>query len=302
MEFALNDEQRQLVESARRYSREKLRPRYRERDRAGSLDRSVIAEMGGLGFFGIEFPERLGGLGMDCLTAGLVVEALCAEDMNVGYVTINASLVGQILATHGRPEVVDPWITRMLAGEILPAIALTEPGGGSDAAALTVRARRDGEHYVLNGEKTSITLATQADFVVVFARTGTPESRARGISAFLVPTDSAGLQRTAFDDHGGRSVGRGSLHFTDVRIPVTHLLGEENEGFVQVMQGFDYSRALLGLLCLAVARTSLAETWAYTTERTSMGSPLWQHQGVSFPLAEAESQVAGARLLCLQTL
>ncbi|HZZ46469.1 MAG TPA: cyclohexanecarboxyl-CoA dehydrogenase [Pseudonocardia sp.] len=302
MEFALREEQRELVESARRYSAERLGPRYRDRDRAGELDREVITEMGGLGFFGIEFPEKLGGLGMDCLTAGLVVEALCAEDLNIGYVTINASLVGQILAAHGQADVVDPWIERMLRGEVLPAIALTEPGGGSDAAALTLRARRDGEHYVLNGEKTSISLATQAGFVVVFARTGTQESRARGVSAFLVPADSPGLVRTAFDDHGGRSVGRGSLHFADVRVPASHLLGEENKGFAQVMQGFDYSRALLGLLCLAVARKSLDETWAYVRERTSMGSPLWQHQGVSFPLAEADTQVAGARLLCLQTL
>jgi cyclohexanecarboxyl-CoA dehydrogenase len=302
MDFALTDEQRDLVAAAREYSVRNLGPRYRQRDREGALDRATIAEMGKLGFFGIEAPQQLGGLGLDCLTAGLVVEALCAEDMNIGYVTINASLIGQILAEHGRPEVVTPWIERMLRGEVLPAIALTEPGGGSDAAALTLSARRDGDSYVLNGEKTSISLATQAAFAVVFARTGTPESRARGISAFLVPLDSPDLGRTAFDDHGGRSVGRGSLHFDSVRVPASHLLGDENKGFGQVMQGFDYSRALLGLLCLAVARKSLDETWAYASERTSMGLPLWQHQGVSFPLAEAETQLAGARLLCLQAL
>jgi cyclohexanecarboxyl-CoA dehydrogenase len=302
MEFALDDHQRHLVEAARDYSATQLGPRYRQRDREGHLDRATIAEMGKLGFFGVELPEQIGGLGQDCLTAGLVVEALCAEDMNLGYVTINISLIGQLLATHGRPEVVEPWITAMIRGEVLPAIALTEPGGGSDAANLALRARRDGEDYLLDGEKTSITLATQADVAVVFARTGAPDSRARGISAFLVPLDAPGLTRTGFDDHGGRSVGRGSLYFDGVRVPGSHLLGDENRGFVAVMQGFDYSRALLGLLCLAVAQRSLAETWAHTTRRTSMGAPLWQHQGVSFPLAEAETQLAGARLLCLQTL
>ena len=302
MDFALTEQQRDLVAAAREYSAERLAPHYRERDRAGELDRDTLAEMGKLGFLGVEFPERLGGLGQDCLTAGLVVEALCAEDMNIGYVTINASLVGQILREHGRPEVVEPWIGRLLRGEILPSIALTEPGGGSDAATLSLRARRDGEDYVLTGEKTSISFATQAAFCVVFARTGTPESRARGVSAFLVPLDSPGLTRTAFDDLGGRSVGRGSLHFDGVRVPASHLLGDEGKGFSQVMAGFDYSRALLGILCLAVARVSLDETWAHTTRRESMGAPLWQHQGVSFPLAEAETQLAGARLLCLQTL
>jgi cyclohexanecarboxyl-CoA dehydrogenase len=302
MEFALTEQQQDLVSAAREYSAERLAPHYRQRDREGALDRATLVEMGKLGFLGVEFPEHVGGLGLDCLTAGLVVEALCAEDMNIGYVTINASLVGQILRTHGRPDVVEPWIGRLLRGEVLPSIALTEPGGGSDAAALSLTARRAGEDYVLTGEKTSISFATQAAFAVVFARTGTPESRARGISAFLVPTDTPGLSRTAFDDLGGRSVGRGSLHFDDVRVPASHLLGAENEGFAQVMQGFDYSRALLGLLCLAVARKSLVETWAYTTQRQSMGAPLWQHQGVSFPLAEAETQLAAARLLCLQTL
>lgn len=302
MEFALSEEQQSLVASARRFSADHLGPRYRQRDREGALDRATITKMGKLGFFGIELSEQLGGLGSDCLTAGLVVEALCAEDMNIGYVTINTSLIGQILAAHGQPAIVNPWIERMLRGEALPAIALTEPGVGSDAANLSLRARRTDDGYLLTGEKTSISLATQASFAVVFARTGTADSRARGISAFLVPTDSPGLTRTAFDDHGGRSVGRGSLHFDEVRVPASHLLGEENKGFAQVMQGFDYSRALLGLLCLAVARTSLDETWDYTRERTSMGAPLWQHQGVSFPLAEAETQIAAARLLCLHTL
>lgn len=302
MEFGLTDDQRALVAAAREFSTTRLAPHYRQRDREGALHRDTLLEMGKLGFFGLELPEELGGLGESCLTAGLVVEALCADDLNLGYVTINISLVAQILTTHGRPDVVRPWIDGMLRGEILPSIALTEPGGGSDAANLALRARRDGDSYVLSGEKTSISFATQAGFCVVFARTGTPESRARGISAFLVPLESPGLTRSAFDDHGGRSVGRGSLFFDDVRIPASHLLGDEGRGFAQVMQGFDYSRALLGLLCLAVARSSLDETWEHTRTRQSMGSALWEHQGVSFPLAEAETQWTGARLLCLQTL
>jgi cyclohexanecarboxyl-CoA dehydrogenase len=302
MEFGLTEQQRDLVAAARDFSHTHLAPHYRQRDREAALHRGTLLEMGKLGFFGVELPEELGGLGESCVTAGLVVEALCGADLNLGYVTINISLLAQILTTHGRAEVVRPWIDGMLRGEILPSIALTEPGGGSDAADLTVRARRDREQFVLSGEKTSISFATQAGFAVVFARTGTPESRARGISAFLVPADSPGLTRTAFDDHGGRSVGRGSLYFDDVRIPASHLLGDEGRGFAQVMQGFDYSRALLGLLCLAVARVSLDETWEHTRTRQSMGAALWEHQGVSFPLAEAETQLAGARLLCLQTL
>ena len=302
IDFQLTDEQRDLVQAAEQFSRTRLAPAYAERERQGTLDRAVLREMGALGFFGVELPEEHGGLGLDAVTAGLVVEALCADDMNIGYVTVNMSLIGQILSTFGAPEVVAPWVTGMLRGELLPSIALTEPRGGSDAAALQLVARRDDAEYVINGEKTSISLATQADFSVVFARTGGPGTGARGISAFLVPLDTPGLTATAFADHGNRSVGRGSLFFDDVRIPVENLLGEEGRGFGQVMAGFDYSRALLGIQCLAVARRSLEETWRHVTDREAFAKPLSAFQGVSFPLAEAETQVLAARLMCLNTL
>lgn len=302
MDFTLSSEQRGLVDAAAAFAHERIRPHYRRRDQEACMHRPTLREMGQLGFFGIELPESVGGLGQNCLTAGLVVEALCGEDLNIGYITITASLLGQMMCRYGQPEAMAPWLRGMLQGELLPAIALTEPGGGSDAANLQLKARRDGSHYVLDGEKTSISLATQADFAVVFARTGSAEDRARGISSFLVPLDSPGLSRTAFDDHGTRSVGRGSLFFDQVRVPASYLLGEENQGFSQVMGGFDYSRALLGMLCLAVARTSLDQAWAYTTQRQTFGKPLAEHQGVSFPLAEAETHWTGARLLCLQTL
>ena len=200
------------------------------------------------------------------------------------------------------PAVAAPWLRGVTAGKIIPAIALTEPGGGSDAANLTLRATKDGATYILDGEKTSTSFAAQAAFAIVWARTGAQSSGARGISAFLVPLDVPGIKTSEFDDLGGRCAGRGSVYLDRVVIPATHLLGRENDGFVQVMQGFDYSRALIGLQCLAVARQSLDETWLSTAKRTSFGKPLIAHQGVSFPLAEAETQLEACRLLCLKTL
>jgi cyclohexanecarboxyl-CoA dehydrogenase len=302
IDFSLTPEQRELIEAARIFAKDHIAPNYRLRDKQGKLDRPTLRKLGELGFFGIEMPESLGGLGQNCLTAGLVVEALCGDDLNVGYIAITASLLGQILHAFGDPEVVRPWIQGMLRGELLPAIALTEPGGGSDAANLKLKARRDDEHYVIDGEKTSISMASQADFAVVFARTGTTESRAKGISSFLIPLDLPGITRTDFDDHGTRSVGRGSLFFDGTRIPAKYRLGDENQAFSQVMAGFDYSRALLGILCLGVARLSLDAAWAYTRQRFTFGTALSEYQGVTFPLAEAETQWTGARLLCLQTL
>ncbi len=302
MDFRLDDEQRQLIDAARVFARERIEPFYRQRDREGRLDRETLREMGRLGFFGIELPQSLGGLGQSSLTAGLVVEALCGADLNLGYISITASLLGQMMHGFGQPDAMAPWLQGMIRGELIPAISLTEPGGGSDAANLKLKATRDGDHYVIEGEKTSTSMAMQADFAIVFARTGTAESRARGISAFLVPLDSPGLTRTEFDDHGTRSVGRGSLFFDGVRVPAKYRLGQEGQGFGQVMAGFDYSRALLGILCLAVARLSLDQAWKYTTERETFGKTLSNYQGVTFPLAEAETHLTGARLLCLQTL
>jgi cyclohexanecarboxyl-CoA dehydrogenase len=300
--FSNTPEQDALVENARRFATERLAPFYKQREREGAYDRATLRELGRLGFFGIELPEEDGGLGLDCVTAGLVLEALCAADYNIGQLAVTVSLAGTILATHGERDLVAPWLTSMLAGETLPAIALTEPGGGSDAANLVVRAKRDGDEYVLDGEKTSITFATQAGFAIVWARTGPAGSGAGGISALLVPLDLPGVTAGEFEDLGGRSAGRGWLALDGVRVPASHLLGEENRGFVQVMQGFDYSRALIGLQCLAVAKQSLEETWASAASRESFGKPLTSHQGVSFPLAEAETHVHACRLLCLQTL
>jgi cyclohexanecarboxyl-CoA dehydrogenase len=302
MDFSTTADQDALVETVNRFAAGRLAPFYKQREREGAFDRATLREMGRLGCFGIELAEEHGGLGLDCVTAGLVLEALCSADYNIGQLVVTVSLAGTILATHGDRAVVAPWLEGMLAGEILPAIALTEPGGGSDAASLVVRAKREGGEYVLDGEKTSTTFATQAGFAIVWARTGPPGSGAGGISAFLVPLDLPGVTTSEFEDLGGRCAGRGSLFLDGVRIPASHRLGEENRGFVQVMQGFDYSRALIGLQCLAVARQSLEETWASAAARASFGKPLTAHQGVSFPLAEAETHVHACRLLCLRTL
>jgi cyclohexanecarboxyl-CoA dehydrogenase len=302
LSFAISAEQEALVDVARRFGERQLAPYYKQREQEGAFDRATLREMGRLGLFGVELPEEFGGLGFDCTTAGLVLEALCRSDYNIGQLMVTMSLTGVILARHGDPTVVAPLLRGMAAGEIIPAIALTEPGGGSDAANLTLRATRAGDTYVLDGEKTSTTFATQAEFAIVWARTGAPSSGARGISAFLVPLNTPGIKTSEFDDLGGRCAGRGSVYFDNVVIPASHLIGQENEGFIQVMQGFDYSRALIGLQCLAVARQSLDETWLSTTERTSFGKPLIANQGVSFPLAEAETHVEACRLLCLKTL
>lgn len=291
-----------LAEAAHRFAQQKVAPGFLERDRTRVLDRALMRELGALGFIAPELPQRYGGLGLGSLAAGVIHEAIARADLSFSYVNLLASLTGQILAQHAAPELAQQWLPRLTAGEALFAIALTEPRGGSDAAALRLRMERVGDGYVLNGEKTSISAADQADAAVVFARTGPVEAGARGISAIFVPLDLPGVTRTRFDCHGQRAIGRGSLFFENVRVPARHLLGQEGAGFVQVMQGFDFSRALIGLQVLAVAKATLEETWAHVAAREAFGRPLSAFQGVSHPLAEYETQVAAARLLCLQTL
>lgn len=298
----LDDDLVALSETARRYASERVAPGCLERDRTRVLDRALMKEMGEMGFIAPELPEAMGGQGLGRLAAGVIHEEIARADLSISYINLLASLNGQILAEQGRPEVVLPWLKRLTQGQALLAIALTEPRGGSDAANLRLRVERVGDSYVLNGEKTSISAADQADAVVVFGRTGTPESAAHGVTALLVPTDLPGLTRNRFDCHGQRAIGRGSLFFENVRVPLSHRLGDENRGFVQVMQGFDFSRALIGLQVLAVARAALDETWAYVAERQAFGKPLAAFQGVSHTLAELDTQVQAARLLCLQAL
>lgn len=300
--MVLTDDQKALQETARRFAVERLLPGYQQRETLGVLDRDLIREMGSLGLLGMDLDETYGGMGLDSVTTGIIAEALAYGDFNMSAVPVGISLNGAILQRHASADIKNTWLPRMVRGEAVIAICLTEPRGGSDASHLQLKARREGDHYVLNGEKTSITFADRADAYVVFARTGTPEQGAKGVSAFFVPGDTPGLQTSCFNDLGSAIIGRGSVFFDDVKVPVSHLLGQEGQGFTQVMQGFDYSRALIGLQCCGAAQASLDETWAYTKEREAFGRPIGQFQGVTFPLAEGESHIAAIRQLCLHTL
>jgi cyclohexanecarboxyl-CoA dehydrogenase len=298
----LDDDLVLLGEQVRRFARERVAPGFEQRDHTRTLDRTLMHDMGALGLIAPELPAHAGGQGLGCLAAGVIHEEVARADLSLSYVNLLASLNGQILARHGRADVVQPWLARLTRGDALIAIALTEPRGGSDAANLRLRVERSGDGYLVNGEKTSISAADQADACVVFGRTGSVDAGAHGVTALLVPMDLPGITTGRFDCHGQRAIGRGSIFFDNVRVPLEHRLGDENRGFVQVMQGFDFSRALIGLQVLAVARVALEETWLHVAQREAFGKPLSAFQGVSHPLAELDTQVEAARLLCLQTL
>ncbi len=300
MDFALTAQQLEYQTQAKNYA-EKIAPGYKQREEDGFVSPELRREMGGLGLIAPELPMELGGRGLDRLTSGLILEQIARGDFNVSYVQVVGSLVGQILAQNAHPSLARQWVPKICSGESIVGIGLSEPEAGSDAGMPRLKAERRDEGWVLNGVK-SMSFNQSADAVVVFAKTDPDTPRGRGISAFLVPLDSEGVRRERFSDMGTVAVGRGAAHFDNTWIPEDHLLGEEGKGFTQVMQGFDFSRALIGLQCLAVAKVTVDETWEYVSHREAFDKPLSKFQGVSFPLAEAETMIAAAQLLCYQTL
>ena len=210
--------------------------------------------------------------------------------------------MGGMIAQHASPDIARQWLPRVARGEAVIGLGLTEPRGGSDAANLVLRAEKSGNGYRLHGEKTSMSFSDQCDAAVIFARTGTPADGARGVTAFFVELNQPGITRTHFDDIGTRPVRPGSVFFDSVFIPAECRMAEENKGFSRIMAGFDYSRALIGLQCIGPAQASVDEAWRYATERIAFERPIAQFQGVSFPLAEAETQLTMMRQLCYYTL
>jgi cyclohexanecarboxyl-CoA dehydrogenase len=298
----LTEDERFIQETARRFARERLAEGYLARSKEECIDRGLLRELGQLGLIAPMLDERHGGIGASSVVAGLICEALAYADINVSYVPMIASLIGGVLQQHGSDEMQEEVLPRLAGGELMIQLGLTEPRGGSDAANLALRATRKGDHFVLSGEKTSISYGAQAEMALLFARTDPDTPGARGVTAFLVPLDLPGITRTRFDDVGSRPVGRGSVFFDEAVVPATAMVGREGEGFTKVMQGFDLSRFLIALQCVAAAQASVDETWQYIQEREAFGRPLAKFQGTTFPLAEHDSRLAAVRALCYQGL
>jgi cyclohexanecarboxyl-CoA dehydrogenase len=300
MDLALSDEQRHFQESVRRFARERLAARYAADDRRGEIDSRTRTEMAELGLMGIAIPEDYGGQGAGALTTGIAAEELSAADFNAAYLLLIPMLAAEVILAAGSQAQRERLLPSIADGSLLPCFCLTEPEHGSDAASLSMRAQRDGEGWRLSGEKTSISLGMAADMAVVFARTS--EGGARGISAFYVQLDERYVQRSPFADLGSRAIGRAALHFDGLPVPADGLLGAPGEGFVRCMQSFEFSRAVIGLMCLGCASAALEEALSYTRDRQAFGRPIGANQGVAFPLVEAATLVRGARWVCYEAL
>jgi cyclohexanecarboxyl-CoA dehydrogenase len=300
MDFALDDEQRAFRDAVAAFAREKLAGDYAGADRRGAFREGLVGEMAGMGLIGLRIPVEHGGQGADALTTGIAAEEVARADLNAAYLILLPALVAEVLVGAANEDQRERWLPAIAEGETLPCFCLTEPEHGSDAASIALRAERDGSGWRLTGEKTSISLGMSAHTALVFARTG--EQGARGISAFYVELDDRYVTRAPFADLGERAIGRASLAFDGHPAAAQALVGREGEGFVRCMRGFDYSRALIALMCLACAEQSLQEAIDYARERRAFGEPISRRQEVAFPLVELSARLRGARWLCYEAL
>lgn len=300
MELTLSDEQAAVRQLAAEFADRELLPHAATWDRREAVDPAIVGVLGDLGFLGLTIDEADGGSGGDHLAYCLVLEELGRGDSAVrGIVSVSLGLVAKSIAAHGSAEQRAEWLPRLCAGTALGCFALTEPDSGSDAAALRTRAVRDGGDWLLTGTKTFITNGTTADVALVFARTGGPGHR--GITAFLVPTDSPGLTRREIHGKLGlRGQATGELGFDEVRVPDAARLGAEGGGFRLALATLAKGRMSVAAGCVGIAQGCLDAAVGYAGQRTQFGKPIAGHQLVQQLLAAIAVDAAAARLLVWQ--
>jgi alkylation response protein AidB-like acyl-CoA dehydrogenase len=281
-------------------------PHYQEWYDAGQVSRELYTKLGELGVFGIEVPEEYGGAGIHSFKFSAILTEECARaGVQLGGAGVHVELCLPYLLKLATPEQLKRWMPGYVAGTEMWAIAMTEPGTGSDLAGMQTTAKRDGDHYVLNGAKTFITGGVLADRVIVCARTSPPlESNRRfGISLFAVDTKTPGWAvGRKLDKLGLRTSDTAELSFTDVMVPATDLLGEENEGFSYLGQNLPQERLGIAYGAYAQAAAAIRFTQAYVEDRKVFGTTVASFQNTKFELAACQSEVDAAQAVCDRAL
>ena len=294
--FELGEDHVAVRDMARAFGRERIAPFALEWDERRHFPVDVLREAAKLGMAGITIPEELGGAGLDRLAQALVFEALAEACPTVSAFLSIHNMVGVLIAANGTDEQIDRWVRPMVAMEAVGAYCLTEPGSGSDSAALKTKARRDGDDYVLDGVKQFISGGGEADVYLVMCRTD--EHRTKGISAILVPGDAQGLtfgrneRKMGWNAQPTRQVVMESC-----RVPAENLLAGEGEGFRIAMQGLDGGRVNIAACSLGGAQAAFEKARDYAGDRTVFGKPVSAHQAPAFQLADMATELAASRLL-----
>ena len=296
MDFSLSDEQRAFIDSARAFSDAVLAPQAARWDAEAIFPRDALAAAGELGFMGLYTPVAAGGLGLGRLDSSLIVEELARGcTTTAAFLTIH-NMAASMVGTYCRREVIDAWCPGLVAGRQLASYCLTEPGAGSDAAALRTRAERDGGDYLVNGAKVFISGAGETDVLVVMLRTG--EAGPHGITALLVPADAPGVRYGKNEAKmGWNAQPTRTVTFDDVRVPVANRLGEEGQGFAIAMEGLDGGRVNIATCSVGTAQQALAEAAAHVKERRQFNRAIADFQATQFRLADMATELVAARQL-----
>ncbi|WP_439572023.1 acyl-CoA dehydrogenase family protein [Phreatobacter sp.] len=278
-------------EQIRRFVAREIEPYATEWDEAEEFPRELYRKAAAIGLIGLGFPEEYGGIPGDRFMWIIATQELARH----GAGGINASLKSHAIGAPpivaaGSDELKARVLPGILAGEKISALAITEPGGGSDVASLRTTARRDGDHYVVKGEKTFITSGMRADYYTVAVRTG--GEGAGGVSLLLIEREREGFARTPLKKMGWWASDTATLHFDNVRVPVANLIGPEGHGFRIIMRNFNHERLTMAAGCIAAARVCLDEATAYAKERVTFGKPLTQHQVIRHKLVDMAQKVA----------
>lgn len=303
MDFRLTTEHEMVQKMVRDFARKEVAPTIKEADREQKMAAHILPRMGELGILGICIPVRYGGQGMDYISLGLASEELEVIDTTLRVVmSVHNGLASMTLFQWGTEEQKMKYIVPLARGEKIGCGAFSEPGAGSDFANILMTGKREGNEYILNGEKMWISLATKADFAVVTVRTKSDVSKpSEGLTAFIVELDRPGVTRG--DIHGKLGVRAGStgwISFQDVRVPLENRIGEEGEGFKITMTAFDHGRYTVAAGATGLIRASLEASVAYAKERSSFGKPIAHHQLIQEKIARMARDYEIARLLYLK--
>ena len=297
VDFELSEEQDMLVGLAKNFADDELIPNAEEWDRNGIFPEAAINKARDLGLLNCTIPEQYGGLGLSFLDEVMINEELGRGDPGFATITGVTMLACHPIIYAGTEQQKQEYLGRVCDGKI-SAYCVTEPGAGSDVKAIKTTATLDGDHYVINGSKMWIGGAGHADWFYVLAKTSEEKSY-RSLSGFIVEANSAGLVVGKKEEKmGQRSSDTRSVSFDNVRVPQANLVGgEEGNGWLQAMVAFDRSRPMLASHALGNARGAMEEAWQYANERQTFGKPIFEHQAISFMLADMSTKIEGARLL-----
>ncbi len=293
-----------LRAQVRRFVDERIRPHAAAWEEAGEVPREVLREMGALGLLGMRHPEAYGGSGLDALASVVFAEELGRSTYGgvSATVLVHTDMASPHLSRAGTEAQKRAYLPGIISGDLLTAVAVTEPDAGSDVAGLRTRARRDGGDWVLDGAKMFITNGANADLVFVAARTDPDARGARGISMFIVEKGTPGFTvARRLEKMGWHCSDTAALVFEDCRLPADALLGEENRGFYAVMENFQNERLVVGALAMSEAETAIGLTLDHVKTRRAFGGPLWEQGAIRQRLAMLAARVAAARQLVHHT-